>query len=89
MKHKTDFYYGGPWHAFYSAKSLKHKYILRNNKKKIHTNFYKKQDSNQLVEITSVFETDKFSNFQDCPYYFDDKVYLGVVDKWIKIGQYT
>lgn len=88
MKCNNDFIYNGPWYAFYSAKSFKHKYIL-NNKKIIHTNFYKKKDSNELVEVTSVFRTDKYINFKDCPYYFDDKVYLGIVDKWIKIGKYT
>ena len=81
MKCKNDFIYNGPWHAFYSANSIQNK-IDKNDK--IHINFYKKKDSKQLVKITSVFRTDKFPNFQDCPYYFDDKVYLGLVDKWIK-----
>ena len=90
MKYSNDFIYNGPWHAFYSAKSIQNKYDLKTDKKeKIYTNFYKKKDSNQLVETTSVFRTDKYPNFQDCPYYFDDKVYLGIVDKWKKKGQYT
>ena len=52
MKYSNDFIYNGPWHAFYSAKSIQNKYDLKTDKKeKIYTNFYKKKDSNQLVEV--------------------------------------
>ena len=85
------------WHAFYSAKSIeqskKYYYTEEEKKqmdyKKIHTNFYKKKDSDEVVEITAVFKTGKYQNYMDCNYYFDDKIYLGIVDKWLKTGRVT
>lgn len=79
--------YNGPWHAFYSKKSVNmENEMYSRHKKKRTTNFYKKNATNEIVEITSVFSTEKFPNPDDCPYYFDDKVYLGIVDKWVKKG---
>lgn len=81
MKYQSNIY-TGPWHAFYSSSSVgMEKKLYKNDKC---TNFYKKNDTNEIVEITAVFSTEKFPDPDDCPYYFDDKVYLGVVDKWVK-----
>ena len=91
---KKELYYKGPWHAFYSSTAIKNKkgvsYTgeLKKNNKEIYTNFYKKKDSNEIVEITSVFSTEDYPDYNDCEYYFKDKVYLGIVEKWVKIGQY-
>ena len=91
-----DTYYKDSWHAFYSAKSIKsakkHSYTeeekKQKNYKKIHTNFYRNNHSGKEIEITSVFSTKKYLNYQDCPYYFEDKIYLGIVNDWVRIGQY-
>ena len=55
-------YYKVLWHAFYSAKSIiSSKNILiqkkkkQKNYKKIHTNFYRNNNTGKNVEITSVF----------------------------------
>lgn len=93
---KTKQYYDGPWHAFYSAKSIisskKHCYTEEEKKQKnyknIHTNFYRNNNTGKNVEITSVFSIEKYPNYNDCPYYFEDKIYLGIVDSWIRIGEY-
>lgn len=89
-------YYKGPWHAFYSAKSIKYSkkysYTEKEKKekkyKKIYTNFYRNNHSGKEIEITSVYSTEKYPNYNDCPYYFEDKIYLGIVNKWVRIGQY-
>ena len=87
MKYQSNIY-TGPRHAFYSSSSVESEKTLykndKNDKKHKSTNFYKKNDTNEIVEITAVFSTEKFPDPDDCPYYFDDKVYLGVVDKWVK-----
>ena len=44
--------------------------------------------TNKEIEITSVFSTEKYPNYNDCPYYFEDKVYLGIVNSWVRIGEY-
>ena len=93
---KKDLYYKGPWHAFYSFTSIKNKKqnlyteeeLKEKNYREIYTNFYKKKDSNEIVEITSVFSTEDYPDYNDCEYYFKDKVYLGIVEKWIRIGEY-
>ena len=89
--------YKGPWHSFYSAtciERLENYYYTDEEKKQknyidIHTNFYRKKDSDEEVEITAIFSIEKFPNYMDCEYYFDDKIYLGIVDKWLKTGQKT
>jgi hypothetical protein len=89
-------YYKGPWHAFYSIKSIKssknHSYTKEEKKQKnyknIHTNFYRNNHSGKTIEITSVYSTEKYPNYNDCPYYFEDKIYLGIVNDWVRIGQY-
>lgn len=85
---KTEFY-NGPWHAFYSP--TQHKYSkeyknISNKNRIIYTNFYRLKDSNETVEISSVYNIEKYPNPNDCPFYFNDKIYLGIVDKWISIG---
>lgn len=92
----TNTFYKGPWHAFYSTKSIKsskkHHYSKEEKKqmnyKKIYTNFYKNYQTNKELEITAVFSTEKYPNYNDCPYYFEDKVYLGIVNDWVRIGEY-
>ena len=78
-------YYQGPWHAFYSRKSIQmeREMFTRHKKNITYTNLYKKKDSKEIIELTAAFSTEKYPNPDDCPYYFDDKVYLGVVDKWV------
>lgn len=91
-----ELYYKGPWHAFYSTKSIKSSkniHILKKKKKKkiikkIYTNFYRNNHNGKEIEITSVFSTKKYPNYQDCPYYFEDKIYLGIVNDWVRIGEY-
>tara|TARA_Y100000741_G_scaffold287989_1_gene228001 strand:- start:95 stop:358 length:264 start_codon:yes stop_codon:yes gene_type:complete len=79
--------YNGPWHAFYSQKSVNmENEVFSRHKKKNSTYFYKKNATNEIIEITSVFSTEKFANPDNCPYYFDDKVYLGIVDKFVRKG---
>ena len=93
---KNREYYGGPWHAFYSAKSIKsskkncytEEEKKQKNYKNIHTNIYRNNHSGKEIEITSVFSTKKYPNYQDCPYYFEDKNYLGIVNDWVRIGEY-
>lgn len=89
-------YYNGPWHAFYSANSIKssknYSYTEEEKKQKnyknIYTNFYRNNNTGKTIEITSVFSTEKYPNYNDCPYYFEDKVYLGIVNDWVRIGEY-
>lgn len=89
-------YYNGPWHAFYSTKSIKSskkqhyskEEKKQMNHKKIYTNFYRNNQSGKEIEITAVFSTEKFPNYKDCPYYFEDRVYLGIVNDWVRIGEY-
>ena len=88
-----DTFYKGPWHAFYSAISIESSKKIsyteqhkKNKRNKIYTNFYKNNDTGKEIEITSVYSTEKYPNYNDCPYYFEDKVYLGIVDSWVRIG---
>jgi len=91
-----DTYYKGPWHAFYSATSIesskKHSYTEEQKKqmnyKDIYTNFYKNNDTGKEIEITSIYSTEKYPNYKDCCYYFEDKIYLGIVNDWVRTGQY-
>ena len=60
MKYQSNIY-TGPWHAFYSSSSVESEKLLYiNDKKHKSTNFYKKNDTNEIVEITAVFSTEKF-----------------------------
>lgn len=81
------------YHAFFSKKQLN---ILKmipklnfknNNKITTLTNFYKLKNKNELVEITDVYDIIDFPTIKSCNIMFDDSIYLGIVDKWIKIGQ--
>ncbi len=86
----------GPWHAFYSATSIKlskqYCYIKDEEKQKkyknVHTNFYINKNTGKTIEISAVYRTKIYPNYNNCPYYFKDKVYLGIVDEWVSIGQY-
>tara|TARA_B000000475_G_C15820064_1_gene375331 strand:- start:264 stop:557 length:294 start_codon:yes stop_codon:yes gene_type:complete len=90
-----DTYYKGSWHAFYSATSIestKNDFYTEEEKKhkkrKVYTNFYKNNKTGKEIEITSVYSTEKYPNYKDCPYYFEDKIYLGIVNNWARVGQY-
>tara|TARA_B100000927_G_C16118379_1_gene330117 strand:- start:117 stop:380 length:264 start_codon:yes stop_codon:yes gene_type:complete len=81
------------YHAFFSKKQLN---ILKmipslnfknNNKITTLTNFYKLKNKNELVETTVVYDIIDFPTIKSCNIMFDDSIYLGIVDKWIKIGQ--
>ena len=63
------------------------------NKKKgvnNYTNIYKLKNSDKLVEVTTILDVKNNDN----PYRFEkesafeDMKYLGIVDKWIKVGKY-
>ena len=75
------------WHAFYSKTQLN--IISRNPSSRVYTNLYKLKDTNEIVEVTSIFSTNKNPTSHDCNMNFSDKKYLGIVDKWIKIGHHN
>ena len=81
------------YHAFFSKKQLNilkmiPKLNFKNNNKIIKLiNFYKLKNKNELVEITDVYDIIDFPTIKSCNIMFDDSIYLGIVDKWIKIGQ--
>lgn len=90
MENKCQF------HAFYSVRSIKCSEIYsyteeqkkQMNYKTIYTNFYKNNHTDKTIEITAVFSIEKYPNYKDCPYYFEDKIYLGIVNDWIRVGKY-
>jgi hypothetical protein len=73
------------YHAFYSKKQ--YDIVSQNANNRIYTNFYKLKDTDEIVEVTSVFRTNIYPTAESCSLNFDDKVYLGIVDKWIKTGK--
>lgn len=79
------------YHAFYSRKAETNNYrdcaFYSKIIPKVITNIYKLKNSDKFVESTAVFSFEKYSDFKDCPYDFEDKEYLGIVDKWIKVGK--
>ena len=79
------------WHAFYSKEaeqnSIKEAAFCTKIRPRVITNMYKLKKSDELVESTAVFSVENNADFKDCPYYFKDKIYLGIVDKWMKVGK--
>ena len=79
-------------HAFYSETQ---KNIAKNDNfynnyigryKTVYSNIYKLHNSNKTVEVTCVFSVNLFPDYRDCYINLQDVIYLGIVDKWISIG---
>lgn len=66
-----DLFYG-----FYSKKQKK--VLLRNKNYKTNLN-YKLYNTNEIVEVTTVFQKKMFESQEDCDIMFDDVKYLGIV----------
>lgn len=69
------------YHAFYSNKQSK--YIFES--KKIRGNFYRSVKNGNNVLVTAVYSCEDYNDYKNIDLYFDDFIYVGVVDKWISV----
>jgi len=78
-----------PYHAYYSRKQ-RDCYLL-NNSKYINRNITITHNyitsQGQVFEATHVFDLDKYPTEKHCRLIYDDKIYLGIVDKWYSPGE--
>ena len=77
----------GEWHAFYSKKAINFKKISHEKKNTTLTNFYRLKGTNELVEVTCALSVEDYPDANLCPYYWEDRKYVGIVDAWVRIGR--
>ena len=77
-----------PYHAFYSEKQKDFNRsinsIITNIRRYINgipISYNYVNTNNQLIETTSVFDINEYPDHYNCPLIYDDKIYLGVVEK--------
>ena len=78
-----------PYHAYYSRKQ-RDLYLI-NNSSYINRNITITHNyittGGKVLETTHVFDTDKYPIEKQCSLIYDDKIYLGIVDKWYSSGE--
>ena len=78
-----------PYHAYYSRKQrdsyliINRPYINRNIT--ITHNYI--TSKGVILEATYVFDLDKYPTEGHCNLIYDDKIYLGIVEKWHSTGE--
>ena len=78
-----------PYHAFYSEKQKNFHINLNNTITNVRISTYGIPITynyitrgNSIIETTSVFDTNLYPMENNCPIIYDDKVYLGIVEKF-------
>ena len=77
-----------PYHAFFSQKQKDyHRDInsiitnIRRYCSGIPISYNYINNDNKLIEVTCIYDTNRYQNYYNCPLIYDDKIYLGIVEK--------